>query len=140
MFIARSKLVVPFETTGLCLKSNNTIRKQVVASPYVCLKRGARIARAPEHKILLRIVGANVPSWSAASFPGVPGPCLMTEFTRPWNSVKLPEHPALRRVKRGQKSSNPKLSPSDTHDDAVSHSQRRPRHRIALTIVGNLSN
>src|SRR5207253_1734413 len=95
VFITRRKLVVPDETTGLCVDSNNTVRKQVVASPRVCLERRARIARAPEDKILLRIVRAHVPGRSTTSLPGVAGPCLITEFALPGNSVELPEDPAL---------------------------------------------
>ena len=95
VFIGWSKLVIPGQTAGVSINSNDAVGKQVFAAPHICLEGRTGVSGAPEDKIVLGIVGAYVPCRSSAGFPGIAAPRVVAKFPRPRNGVELPEQPPV---------------------------------------------
>src|SRR5262249_34851669 len=113
-------------------------RVEVVALAHVGDPR--RGVASPEVEQIRRgVVGAGVPHRAAADLPRVRGPRLAPRLPGGWDRIPAPLALSRLGVEGLDESAWAHLAGSrDTDDDLALGDQRRCRHEVAVTIVGDL--
>ena len=98
VLVVLGELEIPVHLAGVGIQREQGIAVEVVACASLAAIRRRRISRRPEDLIRRRIIGARVPGGSAAYFPRVAFPGVVSRFARSRDGVEAPL--ALRRSRR----------------------------------------
>ena len=85
--IVRRELIVPFQLSGIGIQSQNAIGEEIIAGTVAVVRVRKRIARGPEQRVRIRIVGTRQPGRAATEERLLPFPGFGSRFTfaRGWS-------------------------------------------------------
>src|SRR5262249_55052758 len=131
MGIVRRELIMPFQLSSICVKSNNRARVKIVTSAKVTVVVRPGIARSPIHQVQLWIVRAGVPRGRAAGLPRISRPSSEVRLARLRDCVEAPHALPSGRIIRVEKAGNTTLSSGHADYHFVLYSQGRACSGIA---------
>ena len=135
VLIPGRELVVPSELPGAAIQGHHAVREEVGASAFLALEGRRRVADAPVQKVQIRVVCPGSPRRRSAGLPGIAGPGIVPGLPGARHGIELPQKPSVARSVCCDEPADTELSACDPHYDAITQSERSPRHRIAVAKI-----
>src|SRR5262249_42719546 len=117
--IVRRELKIPFELASSRIEGQQAIGVEVIARPWVSIKIGCRIARAPENGVELGIKSTRHPSGPAAELVALAGPTRGAKFARSRDGPKTPRFFSGFGIVSRNKATHTVVPTGSSHDDFV---------------------